>query len=170
MKKKIIIAIGCILLLSITIFIIAHSSKYGRVTRDDEKTILFVREERSFDGEYCSIKALDNYGNIYHMDFMESSRGLIESGLIFQGDIVGYVSVDEIMRYYNKIRRIKIELSYDYIGGTYTGIEPYITYYGIRYIDGEMEYLNLGSNESVANNQTAVKIAEWMEDWEWENK
>lgn len=170
MKKKLIIAVSCILILSIAIiiFIIAYSSKYDRVARDDEKTILFFRTRYSpFDHLEYSILAVDNHGNVYLLFTQDSVLEVIENDMIFEGDIVGNVPVDEVMRYYNRFIRIREDIHLSYVEGLETGMEPHFFYYGVGYKDGVETLVRIGERKYVANNRNATEITEWIEDWEW---
>ena len=159
-----IIALACVLLAS------ACSSPYDKITEEDEKTILFyvyVHPSPVHENDRPVLLLADNVGNIYKWYSDKKLVEAIESNEVFESEIVGQVSADEVIDAYNNLCKIDEEL---FFYATQEFEEPEgrcVSYSGIRYMEGEVEIMHLGDDHSYTENAYAEKITDFLEAWDW---
>ena len=171
-KKTIIfIIVGVLIVASVLMAILLSSyGPYDRVTQKDERTVLFVISiGPDFMSDYDSedVIFVDNSGNIHRVPIKNKIQESIENGEIWEGDIVGKVPANETMSYYHKLCKINEELFFYYREGGGIGREVYYFYYGIRYVNGKVEIVDIGSSDYYTENKYAESIVEWMKEWEY---
>ncbi len=174
-KKKTIVFIIASVLIAISVIIAILLSSYGpydRVTQRDERTVLFVitiGQDPVSGYDSNNVIFVDNSGNIYIVPLQNKLAESIANGEIWEGDIVGEVPADEAMSYYYKLCKINEELFFYYREGGGIGMEVYYFYYGIRYVNGKVEIVDIGSSDYYTENKYAESIVEWMKEWEYED-
>ena len=168
-KKTIVFIIASVLITACVLIAILLSfhGPYDRVTQRDEKTVLFYMYiESELISDY-KIVFVDNTGSIYEIYPEKPLDELISSKEIWEGEKIGEVPVNEAMSYYHKLCKIDEELFFYNIEGGGTGMEAYIVYHGIRYTNGKVEIVDIGSSELYTENKYAESIVEWMKEWEY---
>lgn len=168
MKKRPWIIIGSILLLGIVIgiFIIPSLHKYDQLTSKNTRIVFF--ESSTYDYRTYAVIAVDNDGLIYHMITQEDPFLLISDGRILNGNVVGSVPKFQIQGFYNIICQIKRDIKYSEEPRQYAETELNTTYFGVRYLDGQPEFIKVGSNFYDADNPSIAAVENWIANWEWE--
>ena len=141
----------------------ACNNPYDKITEEEEKTILFFFTATLY--QKTILTAVDNKGNIYITEAAETVESMIENGDFYDVNIEQQISAAEVISNYKKLCKIDEELYFYGKDEPHTELEPMIYYYGVRYINGEMEILNIGGCENYTENQYAEEIVSWMEEW-----
>lgn len=165
MKRKIEKFLTVLLMcIFVTIVLSACNTPYEKITEEEEKTILFFSTATLY--QKTILTAVDNKGNMYITEATETVESMIENGDFFDVNIEQQISAAEVISNYNKLCKIDEELYFYGKDEPHTELEPMIYYYGVRYINGKMEILNIGSCENYTENQYAEEIVSWMEEWD----
>ena len=171
MKYKLKIYTVLLLICILTITLLSGcASPYDKLTEEDEKKILFVmyieRNSIAENGKGTCLCA-DNRGNIYKWCPDKKIVEAIESNEIFECEIVGHIPVDEVIEAYGDLCQIDEELFFfgRNVGGT--EMDPYISFSGVRYIEGKIELIDVGDSDYYSENRYAKDIVDWMETWDW---
>lgn len=163
-----------ILFIIISIFIMtllsACAGSYDKVTVDGEKRILFIMcigpDGMDYNGRNTYLFA-DNMGNVYKCYPDKKLVEVIENKEVFECEIVGQVSADEVIEAYSDLCKIDEELFFYSTNEQELESDRFVSYYGVRYIEGEAEIMRLGGDHSYTENPYAEEIADFLETWDW---
>lgn len=145
----------------------ACNNPYDKITEEDEKVILFVIEEYYQDSDFLYTRAIDNHGTIYGAFLKRSLRSGIESGEIFEGEVIQ--TDDTVLMYYNMLREIDVEADDIQLDPANYPEAPSIHYYGILYGEEGMEIVELyyyGGDHTILDDENVETIVSWMEEWD----
>lgn len=144
----------------------ACNSPYDKITEEEEKVILFVIEEYYKDSDFLYTRAIDNHGTIYGAFPERSICSGIESGEIFEGEVIQ--TDDTVLTYYNMLREIDVEADDIQLDPANYPEAPSIHYYGILYGEEGMEIVELyyyGGDHTILDDENVETIVSWMEEW-----
>lgn len=146
------------------------SSPYDKITEEDEKKILFyvyVHPSPVHENDTSVSLLADNVGNIYKWYSDKKLVEAIESNEVFECEIVGQVSADEVIDAYSNLCKIDEELFFYSTHEPEGEEERCVSYYGIRYMEGEAEIMRLGDDHTYTENSHAEEIVDFLETWDW---